>query len=127
VRGTFADVLANPDPDLAGAWLKVVLTDTVRPASPMERLRERWPHTLVLDFEPDGEMRGSVTDLRRLAKTADPFEICGLFVEFTGGGQPDDEQRAVLADVIESVQHADAPENGSPRTPLTDDCEWEAA
>jgi DNA repair protein SbcD/Mre11 len=127
VRGTLDEVLSNPDSDLADAWVKVVLTDTVRPASPMERLRERWPHTLVLDFEPEGDLPGSVTDLRRLAQTADPAEICGLFVEFTSGGQPDDEQRAVLADVIESVQHADAPENGSLITSLTDDCEWKAA
>ena len=40
--------------DLAGAWVKAVLTDTVRPSAPMERLREKWPHTLILDFAPEG-------------------------------------------------------------------------
>ena len=44
---------------LAGAWVKVVLTDPVRPAAPMERLREKWPHTLVLDFEPEGGLTGA--------------------------------------------------------------------
>ena len=51
------DLLARADGDLAGlagAWVKAVLTDPARPAAPMERLREKWPHTLVLDFEPDG-------------------------------------------------------------------------
>jgi DNA repair protein SbcD/Mre11 len=94
--------------DLADAWLRVVLTDTVRPPSPMERLREKWPHTLVLDFEPEGEAVSAGDDLRRLAKTADPVEICELFVEFASGGPADADQVAVLRDVIEAVQHADA-------------------
>jgi exonuclease SbcD len=113
VRGTLEELLARTDPDLTEAWVKVVLTDAVRPAAPMEQLRERWPHTLVLDFAPEGELPLTVTDLRKLAQTADPAEICGLFVEFTSGGLPDDDQRAVLADVIESVQHADAADTGS--------------
>ena len=90
-------------PGVADAWVKVILTDTVRPPSPMERLRERWPHTLVLDFAPGDEARGPAADLRRLARTADPAEICGMFVEFTSGGPADAEQRAVLADVIEAA------------------------
>jgi exonuclease SbcD len=116
VRGTLDELLANQDADLAKAWVKVILTDTVRPPSPMERLRERWPHTLVLDFAPEGELPGPAADLRRLARAADPAEICGMFVEFTSGGWPDGEQRAVLADVIESVQHADTQDAGSVTT-----------
>src|SRR5262249_49900835 len=53
VRGTLENLLARAETDLADladAWVKVVLTDSVRPAAPMERLREKWPHTLVLDF-----------------------------------------------------------------------------
>lgn len=120
VRGTLEEVLAIADADLAEAWVKVILTDTVRPASPMERLREKWPHTLVLDFAPEGELPGPAADLRRLARAADPAEICAMFVEFTSGGRPDNEQRAALADVIESVQHADAQDAGSLAMALTE-------
>lgn len=120
VRGTLDELLASQDADLAQAWVKVILTDAVRPPSPMERLRERWPHTLVLDFAPEGEVPGPAADLRRLARAADPAEICGMFVELTSGGWPDDEQRAVLADVIESVQHADAQDAGSLVAALTE-------
>jgi exonuclease SbcD len=35
-------------------WLQVTLTDAVRPARPMERLRARFPHALVLSFAPAG-------------------------------------------------------------------------
>jgi exonuclease SbcD len=116
VSGTLDELLALQDTGLADAWVKVILTDTVRPAAPMERLREKWPHTLVLDFAPEGELPGPAADLRRLARAADPAEICGLFVEFTSGGWPDEEQRAALTDVIECVQHADAQDSGSVTT-----------
>lgn len=94
--------------DLAGAWVKVTLTDTVRPSAPMERLREKWPHTLVLDFAPEGQLTGSDADLERLAATADPVEICELFVEFTSGGPADDTHRAVLRAAVEAAQHAES-------------------
>ncbi len=109
VRGRLADLLARADGDLAGlagAWVKAVLTDQVRPAAPMERLRERWPHTLVLDFAPEGGLTGPEADLRRLAQTTDPAEVCGLFVEYAGGAPPDDAQRAVLRDAVEAAQQA---------------------
>jgi DNA repair protein SbcD/Mre11 len=104
--------------DLADAWLRVVLTDPARPASPMERLRAKWPHTLVLDFDPEGEFVSVAADLGRIAETADPVEICELFVEFASGGAAAGEQLAVLRDVIEAVQNGEAEEgaHGDPRS-----------
>ena len=111
VRGRLDDLLAAAGGGLAGladCWVKAVLTDRERPPGPMERLREKWPHTLVLDFAPEGGMTGAAADLARLAAQTDPVEICGLFVEYAGGAPPDDAQRAVLADVVETVSHAGA-------------------
>jgi exonuclease SbcD len=116
VRGTLDSLLARADEhraesdlaDLAGAWVKVVLTDTVRPSAPMERLREKWPHTLVLDFAPEGRLTGSDADLERLASATDPVEICGLFVEYTSGGPADGVHRAVLRAAVEAAQHAES-------------------
>jgi exonuclease SbcD len=51
------------DPTLARAedhWLQTTLTDRVRPDRPMERLRARFPHALVLSFAPAGEPAPSV-------------------------------------------------------------------
>ena len=111
VRGRLDDLLARADGDLAGlagAWVKAVLTDPVRPAAPMERLREKWPHTLVLDFAPDGGLPGAEDDLQRLAAATDPVEICGLFVEFTGGGPPDEATLAGIRSAVEAAASAEA-------------------
>jgi DNA repair protein SbcD/Mre11 len=111
VRGRLPDLLARAGrelAELAGAWVKVVLTDPVRPSAPMERLREKWPHTLVLDFDPDGGLPSADADLRRLAKTTDPVEVCALFTEYTSGAPPGAAQRAVLREVVETAQHAEA-------------------
>ena len=113
VRGTLDDLLARADGDLAGlagAWVKAVLTDSVRPAAPMERLREKWPHTIALDFQPEGGLVAPEADLSRLARATDPVEICGLFVEYAGGGPPEPAERQVLADAVEAAGRAEAAE-----------------
>jgi DNA repair protein SbcD/Mre11 len=113
VRGRLDDLLARAGGDLAGlagAWVKAVLTDQARPAAPMERLREKWPYTLVLDFAPEGGLTGPEADLRRLAQVSDPVEVCGLFTEYAGGAPPDEAQRAVLRAAVEAAQRAAAGE-----------------
>jgi exonuclease SbcD len=111
VRGRLGDLIARADGDLAGlagAWVKAVLTDQARPAAPMERLREKWPGTLVLDFAPEGGLTGPDADLRRLASTTDPAGVCGLFVEYAGGAPPDEAQSEVLREAVAAAQRAEA-------------------
>ena len=53
LRGQLESLLADPSlVDAEDAWVEVTLTDDLRPAQPMERLRARFPRTLVLAFEP---------------------------------------------------------------------------
>jgi exonuclease SbcD len=55
VRGRLQDLLEDPlHTALQDAWLQVTLTDPRRPQHAMERLRARFPHTLMLAFDPDG-------------------------------------------------------------------------
>ena len=129
VRGRLADLLARAGgelADLAGAWVKAVLTDQARPAAPMERLRERWPYTLVLDFAPEGGLTSPDADLRRLARATGPAEVCGLFVEYANGAPPDAAQREVLREAVEAAQQADAEHVPSPR-PAADSAPLAAA
>jgi exonuclease SbcD len=58
VRGRIDELLADPAlADVEPCWLKVTLTDPRRPQHAMERLRDRFPHTLLLSFEPEGAPR----------------------------------------------------------------------
>ena len=55
LRGTLEDLLADPaHAPLEDCWLQVTLTDSRRPRHAMERLRTRFPETLLLSFEPEG-------------------------------------------------------------------------
>jgi DNA repair protein SbcD/Mre11 len=55
LRGNLEDLLADPaHADLEDCWLQVTLTDARRPRHAMDRLRARFPETLLLSFEPEG-------------------------------------------------------------------------
>jgi len=58
VRGTLDQLLTDPRHAHAeGCWVQATVTDPRRPLNAMERLRDRFPHTLALAFEPVGEER----------------------------------------------------------------------
>ncbi|MGE0819651.1 MAG: exonuclease SbcCD subunit D [Candidatus Nanopelagicales bacterium] len=110
VSGRLDHLVARAQTDLAhfaDAWLKVVLTDPSRPAAPMDRLREHWPHTLVLDFDPDGVALQEEHDLARLKRTTDPAEVCALFVEYVDRVAPTDEESLLLRDAVEAAGRSD--------------------
>ncbi|KUL76761.1 MULTISPECIES: exonuclease SbcCD subunit D [unclassified Streptomyces] len=109
IRGTLEDLLA--DPALRGhedSWIEATLTDAVRPADPMARLSERFPHTLSLVFDPErtpGEP--AVSYARRLAGRGDQ-EIAEDFVAHVRGTGPDPDEQAVLRDAFDAVRADEA-------------------
>lgn len=108
LRGRLDDLLAAPDGPPRDAWVRAVLTDPARPAAPMERLRERWPHTVALDFQPDTAPADASSDLARLRQQTDPVEVCSLFVEWVDSTLPDRRQRDTLTSAVEAVRAAEA-------------------
>ena len=66
LRGALDALLADPRHAAhEDAWVEVTLTDVVRPAQAMERLRRRFPHTLVLGFDARGRRRSAPPVSRR--------------------------------------------------------------
>ncbi|MFF8448308.1 exonuclease SbcCD subunit D [Streptomyces leeuwenhoekii] len=108
LRGTLEELLA--DPALARheeAWVEATLTDPVRPADPMARLTERFPHTLSLVFAPERAAGDPETSYaRRLADRSDQ-EIAEDFVAHVRGTGPDARERAVLRDAFDAVRADD--------------------
>lgn len=109
VRGSFEEVLAiaaADDTGLTEAWVKAVLTDVVRPESPMERLRAVLPHTIALEFEPDSAHVAEGDAPARITATTDPVEIVRDFVEAVTGQEPDEDMVRIIDEVVESVASA---------------------
>ncbi len=91
------------DPGLArheGSWLQVTLTDAVRPVRAMERLRQRFPHTLVLGFASSGTPVGPV-DAARTAGRSDHDIACD-FVSDLRGAAPTGAESTLLRDAIDA-------------------------
>ncbi len=58
LRGRIDDLISDPHQvEVEDAWLQVTLTDPQRPMHAMDRLRARFPHVLILSFEPEGVTR----------------------------------------------------------------------
>ncbi|MGA8977884.1 MAG: exonuclease SbcCD subunit D [Pedococcus sp.] len=105
LRGDLEDLLADPRYSAAErAWCQVTVTDPVRPPAAMERLRRRFPHTLVLQFDP----QGAPVPVRSYAQRAtqeQPLDVCCSFLDHVRGGHaPTDAEREVLATAVEAVR-----------------------
>ncbi|WP_416520376.1 exonuclease SbcCD subunit D [Streptomyces achromogenes] len=105
IRGRLDDLLA--DPELArheDAWVEATLTDPFRPAEPMARLTERFPHTLSLVFAPERAPDDPrVSYARRLAGRSDE-QIAEDFVAHVRGAGPDAAETAVLREAFDAVR-----------------------
>jgi len=114
LRGRLEDLLTDAAlSEHEDAFCQVVLTDTVRPRDPMERLRRRFPHTLTLSFAPEGTL-----DERSYAARVeglDDLDLCCSFVAHVRGEAPDDEERGLLRDALEAGR-VDAAETPRPMT-----------
>ncbi|MGW6513926.1 exonuclease SbcCD subunit D C-terminal domain-containing protein, partial [Streptomyces niveus] len=106
VRGALADLL--DDPALTRheeAWIEATLTDPVRPADPMARLSERFPHTLSLVFDPDRGDEDTVASYAQRLQGRSDQEIAEDFVAHVrGGAGPDERERTVLRGAFDHVR-----------------------
>jgi exonuclease SbcD len=92
---------------LTGHYLQVTLTDPVRPKEPMERLRARFPHVLVLGFAPEGTADGDVRTYAARLRGRGDLEVAGDFVEHVRG-PAEPAESALLAEAFEAVRLAEA-------------------
>ncbi len=97
------------DPRLAGVeghWVQATLTDVVRPAHPMERLRTRFPDTLVLAFAPAGQPEPS--PIAATPHGRSDHQVALDFVEAMRGAPAADDESALLLQACDAC--ADDPE-----------------
>lgn len=110
LRGSIDDLISSPDHvEAEGAWCHVTLTDTERPQQAMERLRARFPGTLVLAFEPASRNSGEErTYSERIAQAADDAAICCGFLEHVRQRKANAEEAALFAETIDAMRAAES-------------------
>ncbi len=106
LRGKLEHLLAADEFAWAeDAYCQITLTDAQRPAQAMERLRGRFPDTLVLGFDPEGAAATSKASYSsRLAEAKDDLSVCCGFLEHVRGRGAEDAEAAVLAEALEAVR-----------------------
>ncbi|WP_104178969.1 exonuclease SbcCD subunit D [Arthrobacter sp. B0490] len=105
LSGRLDDLLGRADLEWAEtAYCHVTLTDPERPARAMERLRSRFPDTLVLAFDPEG---GAGSDVRtyseRIAGARDDADICCGFLEHVRGRKASPEEQALVRQTVDAA------------------------
>ncbi|WP_026539594.1 exonuclease SbcCD subunit D [Arthrobacter sp. 9MFCol3.1] len=106
LRGKLDELLESEDFAWAeAAYCQITLTDEARPAQAMDRLRARFPDTLVLGFDPDGPGAAPKASYSsRLAEAEDDLSVCCGFLEHVRGRPASDAEAAVLAEALDAVR-----------------------
>ncbi|RJT82105.1 exonuclease SbcCD subunit D [Arthrobacter cheniae] len=105
LRGPLEDLLIREDLRSAqNAYCHITLTDRERPARAMERLRTRFPDTLVLAFAPEGgEREDARTYSQRMAEARDDADICSGFLHHVRGRAASAGEEALIRSTVDSA------------------------
>jgi len=89
--------------DLVDCYLSVTLTDSVRPVDAMRRLRERFPHAVHLDWQPEnGNTTAALRYVDAVRGRADS-DIVRNFLDDCRGAPPSESERELLGLALESA------------------------
>ena len=101
ITGTLDDLLHDLTlTEHEDAWVQATLTDDVRPVQAMERLRSRFPHTLVIGFAPRGGERATVPTARREGRS--DHAIALDFVADMRGAPASKAEAALLQEAVDA-------------------------
>ena len=106
VTGTLDDLLGARGEPHVDDWVRVTVTDAVRPVDLFRRVRERFAHALVVQHRPDRPDDASSRPVLVTA-AADPVEVAADFVAHVTGARPTAAELGVLRDAHEHVAGAE--------------------
>src|SRR5579864_4464718 len=108
LRGRLADLLSAAEyAGFEDDFVSVTLTDPSRPEGPMDALRTRFPHILVLAFEPEGVVPDARSYQARVAGRDDQA-IAEEFVQHVRNAPATDGERRLLTHAFEAVRTEEA-------------------
>jgi exonuclease SbcD len=107
LRGPLTDLTASRAyTEYEDDFVSVVLTDAARPEGAMDQLRQRFPHILVLAFEPEGRDTAAATYRSRVAGR-DDLAVAAEFVEHVRGRPVTDGERTLLTAAFDNARRAE--------------------
>jgi DNA repair protein SbcD/Mre11 len=108
LRGRLAELLESGScAQYEDDFLSVTLTDQSRPEGAMDALRARFPHVLVLMFEPEGTAPDSRGYRDRVAGR-DDLAVAAEFVQHVRGAPATPDEQRLLAEAFQAVRTAEA-------------------
>jgi exonuclease SbcD len=106
LAGRLDDLLTSREHDgRERDFLAVTLTDTVRPAGAMDKLRARFPHILTLEFRPEG-VTADPRGYRERVAGRDDLAVAAEFVSHVRGGVPSAGECDLLEQAFTAVRVA---------------------
>jgi len=103
LRGRIDDLLTSREhTDREGDFVAVTLTDTARPEGAMDRLRNRFPHILTLEFKPEG-VTSDARSYRERVQGRDDLTIAAEFVKHVRNTPASESEQSLLKSAFESV------------------------
>lgn len=105
IRGTLESLLKDDHHARAeSAWVEATLTDACRPPHALEHLKTRFPHALVLRFEPAASSADSPEPLRRKVVGRSDLAVISHFFADTRGSAPTEAEAALLRDACDACR-----------------------
>ncbi len=103
--GSLEDLLSRAFDEQAQDWVRVFVTDTVRPTQLHSRVRERFPHALIVQHRP--AQSPGTDELRAVTAAHDPLEVSVEFVTDVSGAAPSNAEVNVLRRAYEAALAGD--------------------
>ncbi len=104
LRGRINDLLNSREfTDREGDFVAVTITDTARPEAAMDRLRNRFPHILTLEFKPEG-VTSDTRSYRERVQGRDDLAIAAEFVRHVRNAPVSEVEHELLTAAFESVR-----------------------
>ncbi|MBF9071675.1 exonuclease SbcCD subunit D [Streptacidiphilus fuscans] len=104
LRGELHELLTSPDhDDVEDCWVQATLTDAARPAQAMEKLRQRFPHTLQLAFEPENRADDGLASYGARVRGRDDGAVALGFVRHVRGSVASEAESALLVAAVEAA------------------------
>lgn len=105
IRGELAEVLSAGYAASVDDWVRVIATDPVHPPELYRRVRERFPHALVIQHVPSHVLAIDVPEA--ITVQSDPVEVSAQFVDYVTNGAASDLERDVLERAWNLLRAAD--------------------